>query len=387
MPDRAARRLRRSAPGPTARSARPAAPLGSRSRSRGRATSFERIRLSVTSLPAGARATLRRPSVYGFAGVASTLTVTIPVGLAAGDVHRDGRRRRARQHPHGDGTCRRRDRPADRPAADRPLRSDQARQHRHARRVPTRVGWPAGDGPVERDRRLRAPGERRRRALGRRSTRPARRPSSAARSQTVGRAYRYRVRARDIVGNWSAWAPGANVTGVLVQDRVDRRHLQRHLDEATLRLCVRRHDHVRDEPPARSVRTTFSGRGDRRSSRRSAPRAAAAAVYVDGVYRGDGQLPGIDRPEPRRDVLDDVRRRSARTRSSCASAATAGSTSTRSSSSVDVRARSPRGGRGCQPAISCGTGRAARAPRPARRPHEDLPWRARCGREPSSSGW
>ena len=97
-----------------------------------------------------------------------------------------------------------------------------------------------------------------------------------------------------------------------------------------------------------SARTTFSGRGVAIVAP-VGPTRGSAAVYIDGAYRGDGQLPVVDVPEPRRDVLDDVRHardahdRAPRRRQ------TAGSTSTRSSSSVDVAARSRDGRSGCQP--------------------------------------
>ena len=126
------------------------------------ATLFERIRLSIANAPSGFSGTFDVPAPFGFAGVASTLTVTVPAGLSAGTYNVTVVGGRARQPAHRHRRRRRRDGRADRAAAvdERP---DGRGDQQHERSDQHRLG--RRDRRHERDRRLRAPAERRRRRL------------------------------------------------------------------------------------------------------------------------------------------------------------------------------------------------------------------------------
>ncbi|HEY7131707.1 MAG TPA: fibronectin type III domain-containing protein, partial [Candidatus Limnocylindrales bacterium] len=107
---------------------------------------------------------------------------------------------------------------------------------------------------------------------------------TAAGSQTVGHGYRYRVRARDAAGNWSAWAPGASVTSVLVQDRAAAVRYSGTWSKSTYSLASGGSTTFASRAGA-SVRTTFSGRGIALVAPVGTTRGSAT-VYIDGVSRG-----------------------------------------------------------------------------------------------------
>ena len=138
---------------------------------------------------------------------------------------------------------------------------------------------------------------------------------SAAGTQTLNHAYRYRVRARDAVGNWGSYASGATLTSALLAGAGVRGQLQRDLAQVHLLGRLRGHHDVRDErgrprphdvqrPRHRGRRTHELDPGQRGRLRRRR-------------LQGHDQLPGLVADEPGCPVLHASSRRSARTRSSC----------------------------------------------------------------------
>ncbi|MEO5940395.1 MAG: S8 family serine peptidase, partial [Candidatus Limnocylindrales bacterium] len=178
------------------------------------ATSFERIRLSVSGLPGGASATFNPTSLYGFTGVATTLTVTMPFGTRPASYPITIR---ADEHGNAQTTTATVEVVADIPVARPPTTAVRAKATLGTTTVPTVVFWPAAtdsSGITAYEIQVRVDGG---------TWRAAGTTGSAVRSmlasQAVGKAYQYRVRARDGVGTWGAWAEAPAVGGLFVQDR------------------------------------------------------------------------------------------------------------------------------------------------------------------------
>ncbi len=177
-------------------------------------TSFERIVLSADGVPAGLGASFSVPSLYGFAGVSATMSVTVPRGFAQG-VHQvrvvateHGTVRFAMATVIVEG---------DAPKASPPTVDAVTRGIIGAATVPVRVVWPAATDAspiVGYEIQASADGG----AWGP-TTALGAAPRVITATQTFGHAYRYQVRARDAGGNWSAWAVGNSYTAGLVQDR------------------------------------------------------------------------------------------------------------------------------------------------------------------------
>jgi subtilisin len=243
-------------------------------------TSFERIRLTASNVPAGWGASFDVPGPYGFTAVSSTLTVSVPAGTTpgtytitvAGDEHGRTRSATARIVVENDP-----------PTAQPPLTVARAKATVSDTIVPTTVAWHAATDPsspiggYEIEQSV-AGGSWV--ALGSTTGTVRTAPST----QVVGRSYQYRVRARDAVGNWSAWAPGATVTAALISDRaavVTYSGTWRTLVYANALGGTTRYS---TSSTARA-RTTFTGRGVAIIAP-VGPTRGRATVYVDGVYRG-----------------------------------------------------------------------------------------------------
>lgn len=176
-------------------------------------TSFERIVLSATGAPTGASASFDRPSLYGFDGTSATLSIVVPAGTKEGTyavsvtANEHGIVRTATTTLVVQG---------DPPRAGSPTADPQPGSVLGGSALVTRVVWPAAtdQSPI-------AAYELQSRVDGGAwgstiSTSGAVRV--AATSQAHGRRYEYRVRARDAVGNWSAWAVGPSYTSDVVED-------------------------------------------------------------------------------------------------------------------------------------------------------------------------
>lgn len=243
-------------------------------------TSFERIRLSVSGLPAGATGSHTPSSVYGFAGTASTLTITVPSGVAPGTYtvtvtgNEHGNVRTA------DATFRV---VADAPTAQPPAAAPLLRATLGTATVPTRVSWPTATDPTTAiaGYELQASVDGGPWAATTSTSATVRTTSS---TQNLGHTYQYRVRARDSVGNWSAWAHGPLVTSSLVQDRSSaisysgtwKTSWYTYASGGTTRYAT---------AAGARARTTFNGRGVALVAP-VGPTRGSAAIYVDGVYRG-----------------------------------------------------------------------------------------------------
>ena len=244
-------------------------------------TSFERIWLTAAGdLPTGAATSLDATSLYGFAGVSSTLTVTFPFGTSPGtytvtvsaDEHGNTHTATATVVVE-----------LDVPIAQPPATTTLARAQLGSSTVPTRTTWPVATDPS-----TAIVGYELESSVDGGAWISPTATSAAVRSalgtQSIGHAYRYRVRARDAVGNWSAWATGSSITAVLVQDSSTavtytgtwRRSRYSFYSGGTTAWAVAK---------GARARTTFNGVGIALVAPTSSTRGSAA-IYVDGLYRG-----------------------------------------------------------------------------------------------------
>jgi subtilisin family serine protease len=242
-------------------------------------TSFERITLRADNLPTGVRASFDKPSLYGFDGVSATMSVTVPTGIAPGSYqvtvvgveHGLGRTATATFAIEGDP-----------PVASPPTTDALPRAVIGPTSVPVRVVWPAAVDPtsgiagyeVEQSIDGGAWGA----TVVTGST-----PRQIGATQTLGKAYRFRVRARDTVGNWSAWAPGNSYTAALVEDRSPSvvfkgswiRVLYKYASGGNVSYAT---------AAGASAKLTFTGRAIGFVAPLG-PTRGKAKIYWDGVYR------------------------------------------------------------------------------------------------------
>ena len=273
------------------------------------------------------------------------------------------------------------------------------------------IAWPAATRRDQPDRRLRAPAGHQRRRLGRH---PGTRRGGRARPSGTSpwaTATRFRVRARDAgrelerVGDVRRGPAGRRRGPVECDALVGR------LDARPEPVRVQR-----DGPPhlaatGASVKATFTGRTVGVVAPMG-PRCGWVRVYIDGVFQRDGHPLRVDRRQSQDRLVPDLRRRQpegGRTAGGPQHVALPG----RPRRDPDTPRSSPRAGAGGPAPTSAGhaSSRPATATRrqgattgshapalpgavscagrlPGRsRPYEDLPWRARCGRGRSSSGW
>ena len=243
-------------------------------------TSFERIRLTARQLPPGATAAFDAPSLYGFGGLASTLIVTLPFGIAPGTyaitVNAD-------EHGNLHTAIATIIVTSDNPTAQPPTIAARPKAILGTTTVPMRISWPAATDPSSG-----IAGYELQTAIdGAGWTATAATSAtvlSASTSQDLGHAYRYQVRARDGVGNWSAWAAGPTMTTALLQERAP---IVRYI--GTWTKVLYRYASGGSTTYAKSlgarVRTTFSARGVAIVAP-VGPTRGSARVYVDGAYRG-----------------------------------------------------------------------------------------------------
>ena len=244
------------------------------------ATSFERVRLAVTDLPPGASATFAPASLYGFAGLATTLTVNIPLGLAPGPYQVTVN---ADEHGNVHTAIATIQVTSDAPTALPPVTAVLTRGILGITTLPTRVSWPAATDPSSGIAGYElaasvAGGD----WLAATATGAA--IQSVSGSQVLGRAYRYRVRARDIVGNWSPWAEGPSVTSLLVQDRSTSIRYAGTWKKSLYAAASGGSTTYATSSAARA-RTTFSGRGIALVAP-VGPTRGSASIWIDGVSRG-----------------------------------------------------------------------------------------------------
>jgi subtilisin len=243
------------------------------------ATSFERIRLSVSGLPAGMTASFDPTSVYGFGGVAATLIVNVPFDTKrgsypvtiTGDEH--GRTHRASASVIVG---------ADLPIAFPPTATPRTKATISSTTLPARITWPAATDPTSPI----AGYDLQRSVNGGVWTAVASTAAtvrSVATTHTFGAHYQYRVRARDGAGNWGAWAAGPIATGSLVQDRSTAVAYTGTWTKSLYSLASGGST-TYAKAAGSKARLTFSGRAVGIVAPVGTTRGSAT-VYVDGVYK------------------------------------------------------------------------------------------------------
>jgi subtilisin len=243
-------------------------------------TSFERVRLSATGLPAGATASFDAISVYGFGAATSTLTVNMPAGTATGiyNVTVVGN-----EHGTTHSTSASIKVAGDRPVAGIPTVAAASGSVVGATTIVGRVSWPAAT-----DASTAVAGYELQTSVGggawtaTAATAPTIR--SATLTQAIGSTYRFRVRARDSVGNWSTWVESANVTASLVSDRSSAITYSGTWRKALYAPATNGCTTYATAAGARG-RLTFTGRGVALIAPMG-PTRGSATIYVDGVSRG-----------------------------------------------------------------------------------------------------
>jgi subtilisin len=238
-------------------------------------TSFERVRLSAVNLPAGA--TAGPASTYGF----GTATTTVPVRVPAGSISGPTRITIiGDEHGITHRTTATIDVDSDTPTAKTPTRSIAVHAMLGTSSVPAIVAWPAATDPTsgiagyEVQRQIDA---------GAWTTIASTAARSVAVNELGNRTYRYRIRARDGAGNWSAWVVSAPAWSGAVQETSPairwtgpwQQYLYANASRGATRWSATN--------GARGV-LTFSGRGIAFASPLG-PTRGHAAIYVDGVYR------------------------------------------------------------------------------------------------------
>ena len=218
--------------------------------------------------------------MYGFGPAASTLTVNLPNPTPSGtysitivaDEHGASRSVVATITVVG-----------DRPVAAPPTAGALSRSVLGATTVTSRVTWPAAT-----DTSTAVTGYELQKSVDAGAWTATAATSATVRSatvvQTIRHAYRFRVRARDAVGNWSAWAEGPSVTSSLVSDRSTAIRYGGTWKKALYAPATNGSTTYATAAGARA-RLTFTGRSIALVAPMG-PTRGSATIYVDGVSRG-----------------------------------------------------------------------------------------------------
>ncbi|MDQ3128026.1 MAG: S8 family serine peptidase [Chloroflexota bacterium] len=243
-------------------------------------TSFERIRFSATGLPAGATASFDAASVYGFGPATSTLTVNLPNPTPSGTysvtivANEHGTTHSAVATIRVSG---------DRPVAAPPTAVAQTGYALGSTTVASLVSWPAAT-----DASTAVSGYELQTAVGAGGWTPIVAASATVRSatvtQTIGHVYRFRVKARDAAGNWSAWVESPTFTSSLVSDRSTAISYSGTWTKALYAPATNGSTTYASAAGARA-KLTFTGRAIALVAPTSTTRGSAT-IYVDGVSRG-----------------------------------------------------------------------------------------------------
>jgi hypothetical protein len=225
-------------------------------------------------------ASFDRPSVYGFEGVASTLTVNVPLGTpqgsytvtVIGDEH-------GISHSTTATVVVRTDLPIARPPSTAP----RPRAVLGTTTLPAIVFWsPATDtssGIAGYE--LQASVDR---GPWTASTAMIGSVRTAWRTHAYGHLYQYRLRARDAAGNWSAWADGPTLSSLVVQDRSTAVAYSGTWRKALYSGASGGSTTYARAANARA-RIVFSGRAVAIVAP-TGPTRGSARLYIDGLYRG-----------------------------------------------------------------------------------------------------
>jgi subtilisin len=243
------------------------------------ATFFDRVDLVTEDLPAGFTASFDRPSPLGYDAVDSTVVVAIPAGTRLGTYRFTVT---GTEHDHSHSAIASFVVTNDDPTASAPVVAAYPKTSLGMTWLTARVSWAAATDPTS--------------PIGAYETQtsidsgvwgPTTTVAATGRlistTQSIGHLYQYRLRARDIVGNWSPWAVGPAVRNRLVQNSSSAVH---YLGRWTRLAYVNASGgSVSYATAARaSAATTFVGRAVAIVGP-VGPTRGSARVYVDGVYR------------------------------------------------------------------------------------------------------
>lgn len=242
-------------------------------------TFFERVKLSVTNVPSGWTASLSATSLIGWTATAASMTVTVPAGVAEGryDLRVVATNQGRADYINVPVTV-----AVDAPTAGAPV-GYLTYGVQLGSTVQVRVAWPAATDPSSA-----IAGYEVQTSINGGTYGYTVATSASVREvlRTVGlngASYRFRVRAKDSAGNWSAWATAAALTRVYV---VDDRSSTLVYNGSWARVAypyAANGTLTRSSLPGSGVKLTFTGRGVAIVAPRNAYRGSID-VYLDGVF-------------------------------------------------------------------------------------------------------
>ncbi len=244
-------------------------------------TFFERVRFSVTNLPSGWTAPLNQSSLIGWTANATTMRVNIPLGTPAG---RYDLRVVATNQGRTDTVTVPIQIVSDNPTARAPVATLMYAVQVGASSVSMRVAWPAATDPSS----TIAGYELQMQINGGTwgytvptgpTVRELKRPVTISGADT----YRFRVRAQDSAGHWSAWAMAAQPNRIrLVDDRSSSISYSGGWTRKTYTYAANKTLTASSLPGSRAT-MTFTGRGIAVVAPRNAYRGSVD-MYLDGKF-------------------------------------------------------------------------------------------------------
>ena len=242
---------------------------------------FERVRFTVSNLPSGWTAPLNQSSLLGWTANATTMHVNIPLGTPAGRY--DLRVTGANQGRSDSVTV-----PiqivSDNPTAKVPVATLMYGVQVGASTVSMRVAWPSATDPSSTIAGYELQMQINGGAWGytvptSATVRELKRPVTLSGSDT----YRFRLRAQDSAGHWSAWVLAAQPDRIRLYD--DRSAAIRYTGTWTRKAYTYAANKTltASSVPGSRVTMTFSGRGIAVVAPRN-PYRGSVDLYLDGVY-------------------------------------------------------------------------------------------------------
>jgi subtilisin family serine protease len=244
-------------------------------------TFFERVRLSVTNLPSGWSAPLNSTSLLGWTANATTMHVNIPLGTPAG---RYDLRVVATNQGRSDAVTVPIQIVADNPTAKAPVATLMYGVQVGSTSVYMRVAWPAATDPSSTIARYELQMQINGGAWGytvptSSIVRELRRPVTVSGADT----YRFRVRAQDSAGHWSAWVMAAQPNRIrLVDDRSGSISYSGSWVRRAYTYAANKTLTASSLPGSRAT-MTFTGRGIAVVAPRNAYRGSVD-MYLDGKF-------------------------------------------------------------------------------------------------------
>ncbi len=243
-------------------------------------TFFERVRLSVTNLPTGWSAPLTSTSLLGWTANATTMRVTIPPRTPHG-------RYDLRIVATNQGRTDTVDVPIqvtyDNPTAKPPVAAYKYGARLGSSAMDIRVTWPAATDPSSTIASYELQTSVDGGAWGSTIGTSAKVREVTKSALLGGTSYRFRVRAQDSAGNWSAWSEAAQPMRLyVVDDRSSSIAYSGSWARTTYAYAANK-TLTRTTVPGSRATMTFTGRGVALIAPRSAYRGSID-VYVDGAF-------------------------------------------------------------------------------------------------------